>query len=98
MSTITVTLTELENSLLVAFAKIRNTTVEALVSNVGVQNAVREALNDEVQHQVAAGTIGDDIKVELIKETWVVQQKVSSLYSQGSIPASIVTGIVARAG
>jgi hypothetical protein len=98
MSTITVTLTEQEKIVLEAFAKIRNTTVEALVANNGVQNSVREALNDEVSNQVNAGTISEDIKEELVKEHWAVQQKVNNLYGQGTIPTSIVAGLVARAG
>lgn len=98
MGTIQLTLTEQETTILTAFAKIRNTTVEALVANNGVQNSVREALNDEVSNQVNAGTISEDIKEELVKEHWAVQQKVNNLYAQGTIPTSIVSGIVARAG
>lgn len=97
-TTLTLTLTEQERKVLTAFAKIRNTTVENLVSNSGVQNSVREALNDETNMQVQAGTVSTDIKEELAKESWQVQQKVSNLYAQGTIPKSIIDGIVARAG
>lgn len=70
MGTIQLTLTEQETTILTAFAKIRGTTVEVLVANTGVQNAVREALNDEVSNQVTSGTVSADIKDELVKDHW----------------------------
>lgn len=97
MGSITLNLKDDELSVLTAYATITSGTIEALVASRGVTGAVNEALNNEVQHQVTVGNVSTDIKNELVKDAWIVQQKVNNLYSQGTIPASIISGIVSRA-
>ena len=97
MSEIKLTLTEIETTILTAHAKIRGTTVEALISAQGVRNVINEALNEETNLQVTAGTLSSDIKDEVVKDFWIVQQKVTNMYNNGNVPESILTGLVARA-
>lgn len=96
MGNVTITLTTTESELLSAHAAIKGTTIEALVSATGVTNSVREAISFEVSAQIKDKTVGEDIKDELAKDHMLVQQKVNNLYSQGTIPTSILEGLKAR--
>ena len=97
MASVSVTLTTQENTILTAHATLNNTTVQALVTANGVTNAVNQAINAEVAKEVAEKSVGSDITALLAEDVWAVTNKVTQLYQQGNIPASLLTTIQARA-
>lgn len=93
----TITGTADELALLTAHAKITGTTVDSLIANSGKTQAVQQAIIQETQREVSEGLVGDDIRALLVKDQGFVWQASWNAYNSGSIPASLLTSIAARA-
>lgn len=93
----TVTGTADELTLLSAHAKLSNTTVDSLVSASGKMSAVQQALQQETQREVSEGSVGADIQAMMTKDQNLVWQAAWAGYNSGTIPASILSAISARA-
>lgn len=93
----TVTGTADELTLLTAHAKLAGTTVDALVSTNGKTSAIQQAIQQETQREVSEGSVGADIQASMAKDQNLVWQSAWSSCNQGTIPASLLTTIAARA-
>jgi hypothetical protein len=100
MATTTLNYSENEASLIECLAKRRGTTSDDLIAQIGVSGAVTQALQEEIQTQVNEGTVGKDTAALLLcsKDWGMFWGPVYQGYQKDkSIPASIVSGAMARA-
>lgn len=93
----TITGTADELALLTAHAKLTGTTPDALVSISGKSSAIQQAIQQETQREVSEGSVGADIQALMAKDQNLVWQAAWSSYNSGTIPASLLTAIAARA-
>ena len=91
---VTVTMTQDESSVLTAWAKIQSTTVNDLISKYGCNNAIIQAINNQIE---TTGISNSSSDVTECCDISVVQMAVDQKYtSSKSIPASLVTALEAR--
>ena len=97
MASVNIVLTDTENNILTAHAKLTNTTVSSLISMNGLANAINQAINKEIDSEVTEKSISQDVIDLVVEDRWLLINKVNQAFTNGNGPASVLTKIIARA-
>jgi len=95
MRQLTISLSNTESRIVEAQAILRGIPQEKLVADLGVEQIITQATQEQVQADVTAGTVGDDV-TSLVdwNSLW---QGVQRERQAGRMPESVVEGLERRA-